>query len=79
MSDYTLRVLLRPLIGLILIWLVACSYLFSLLLRYMGLMTISIELKWTLFVGLNLTVVSIMALLFVGASLLLKRRPGRRG
>jgi len=72
-GKYTMFVFLRLVIIFSLCWAVVGSWSYGYLIDYLGLGGMSLELKWSLFIGLSLLVVIITATLFIGASQMVLR------
>lgn len=71
--EYGMSIFLRLVIIFSLLWAVVGSFVYGYLIEYMGLNRMSIELKWSLFVGLSLLVVTKSAAFFIAASQLVLR------
>ena len=71
--EYGMSVFLRFVIVLSLLWAVVGSFFYGYLLDYLGWNRMSLELRWSLFVGLSLLVAAIAAACFIGISQLLLR------
>ena len=70
--EYGMFVFLRLVIILTLLWAVVGSFFYGYLLDYLGWNRMSLELRWSLFVGLTL-VAAIAAAFFIGISQLVLR------
>jgi hypothetical protein len=66
--EYGISIFLRLVIIFALLWAVVGSFSYGYLLEHFGLNRMSIELKWSLFVGLSLLVVTIAAVVSIGAT-----------
>jgi nitrate reductase NapE component len=71
--EYGMFVFLRLVIILSVSWAVVGSFFYKYLLDYLGWNRMSLEIKWSLFIGLTLLVAAIAAAFFIGAYQLVLR------